>query len=919
MSTFRVYEVAEELGVESSQLIGILREMEVPVRSHMSVVDEGQIARLHARLERERRTGSAAPASRSEASSRRRRRRRVKPEPIELLLEDAPAEEEVEEGPDWLEVEEEFETEAAVESMEASAAEAEVAEVEVLEEAEPELEVAPVVEAELEVELELDALPAAEAEPDEPQEVEVVEDVGEEILELAPEATQEPDVVPEAVEPEGEAPKRRKRKPKPVRRGMPSTPTASSAPTASAEPTASAAPGGTVRIQAEGYTVDGRRKPRPEQRRRQRRVDQDAVQENVKRTLAAIESGTGARKRKREAPSAEQEAELERQALEAEAEKTRVRVNEFLTVSEFADLIEVPPQQIITSAFKNLGLMVTINQRLDFDQIELICEEFGFEAVREQAYEADLQDLTEEVDTEEDLLPRAPVVTVMGHVDHGKTSLLDHLRQTNVIAGEAGGITQHIGAYRLELDGGRSVTFLDTPGHEAFTAMRARGAEITDVVVLVVAADDAVMPQTIEAISHAKNAGVPIIVAINKVDLPAADVPKVQQDLLSHDVVLEEFGGDVLSAAVSAKTGQGVDELLEKVLLQAELLELKANPNRPAGGTVVEAQLDRGMGPVATVLVQSGTLKVGDNFICGLFGGRVRALLDERDKNVEEAGPSMPVRVLGLEGVPQAGDSLMVAEAERTKEISGRRQQLEREKDMRRRQKGTRLADVFDATVQAGEGAVLNLVIKADTDGSVQALSDSLERLSTGEVMVEVIHRGVGAINESDVLLALTSSAAIIGFHVRPDAGARDLSQREGIEIRSYDVIYEAVEDMRLALEGLLKPEEREVIVGAAEVRKLFRVPKAGTVAGCYVADGVIQRNLPVHLIRDQVRIYSGKIDSLKRFKDDVREVREGYECGISIEGYNDIKEGDLIESYRIDEIARTLAESAAATETATT
>ncbi len=919
MSTFRVYEVAEELGVESSQLIGILREMEVPVRSHMSVVDEGQIARLHARLERERRTGSAAPASRSEASSRRRRRRRVKPEPIELMLEDAPAEEEIEEVPAWLEAEEEMEAEAAAEALEESAAEAEVAEVEVLEEAEAELEVAPEAEAEPEVELEVDASPPAEAEPEEPQEVEVLEAVDEEILEPAAEATQEPGVVPEAVEPEGEAPKRRKRKPKPVRRGMPSTPTASSAPTASAEPTASAAPGGTVRIQAEGYTVDGRRKPRPEQRRRQRRVDQDAVQENVKRTLAAIESGTGARKRKREAPSAEQEAEIERQALEAEAEKTRIRVNEFLTVSEFADLIEVPPQEIITSAFKNLGLMVTINQRLDFDQIELICEEFGFEAVREEAYEADLQDLTEEVDTEEELLPRAPVVTVMGHVDHGKTSLLDHLRQTNVIAGEAGGITQHIGAYRLELDGGRSVTFLDTPGHEAFTAMRARGAEITDVVVLVVAADDAVMPQTIEAISHAKNAGVPIIVAINKVDLPAADVPKVQQDLLSHDVVLEEFGGDVLSAAVSAKTGQGVDELLEKVLLQAELLELKANPSRPAGGTVVEAQLDRGMGPVATVLVQSGTLKVGDNFICGLFGGRVRALLDERDKNVEEAGPSMPVRVLGLEGVPQAGDSLMVAEAERAKEISGRRQQLEREKDMRRRQKGTRLADVFDDTVQAGEGAFLNLVIKADTDGSVQALSDSLERLSTGEVMVEVIHRGVGAINESDVLLALTSSAAIIGFHVRPDAGARDLSQREGIEIRSYDVIYEAVEDMRLALEGLLKPEEREVIVGAAEVRKLFRVPKVGTVAGCYVADGVIQRNLPVHLIRDQVRIYSGKIDSLKRFKDDVREVREGYECGISIEGYNDIKEGDLIESYRIDEIARTLAESAAATETATT
>ncbi len=880
MSTFRVYEVAEELGVESSQLISILREMEVPVRSHMSVVDEGQIARLHARLERERRTGSAAPASRSEASSRRRRRRPVKPEPIEPLLEDAaPAEEEIE-------------GEVSVESMEASVADAE-----------PELEIALEAEAEPEVGLEIDA------EPEEPQEVEVEEAVAEEIL--------EPVDVSEATKPEAGAPKRAKRKPKPVRRGMPATPTASASPTASADPTASAAPGGTVRIKAEGYTVDGRRKPRPEQRRRQRRVDQDAVQENVKRTLAAIEGGTGGRKRKREAPSAEQEAELERQAIEAEAEKTRVRVNEFLTVSEFAHLIEVPPQQIITSAFKNLGLMVTINQRLDFDQIELVCEEFGFEAVREQAYEADLQDLTEEVDTEEDLLPRAPVVTVMGHVDHGKTSLLDHLRQTNVIAGEAGGITQHIGAYRLELDGRKSITFLDTPGHEAFTAMRARGAEITDVVVLVVAADDAVMPQTIEAISHAKNAGVPIIVAINKVDLPAADVPKVQQDLLSHDVVLEEFGGDVLSAAVSAKTGQGLDELLEKVQLQAELLELKANPNRPARGTVVEAQLDRGMGPVATVLVQSGTLKVGDNFICGLFGGRVRALLDERDKNVEEAGPSMPVRVLGLEGVPQAGDSLMVAESERTKEISERRQQLEREKDMRRRQKGTRLTDLFE-TVEDGEGAILDLVIKADTDGSVQALSDSLERLSTGEVMVEVIHRGVGAVNESDVLLASTSSAAIIGFHVRPDAGARDLAQREGIEIRSYDVIYEAVEDMRLALEGLLKPEELEVIVGTAEVRKLFRVPKVGTVAGCYVADGVIERKLPVHLVRDQLRIYSGKVDSLKRFKDDVREVREGFECGISIEGYNDVKEGDLIESYRIDEIARTLAESAAATETAT-
>jgi translation initiation factor IF-2 len=671
-----------------------------------------------------------------------------------------------------------------------------------------------------------------------------------------------------------------------------------------------------VRIQAEGYTVDGRRKPRAE-KRRQRNVDQGAVKENVRRTLAALEGSGGGRKRRREAPSAQQEAELERQALEAEAEKKRVRVNEFLTVAELGDLISVSAGQVITSAFKNLGLMVTINQRLDFDQIELICEEFGYEAAREEAYEAEISELTEEEEEEAgDLSPRAPVVTVMGHVDHGKTSLLDHIRQTNVIAGEAGGITQHIGAYRVDLGDEHTVTFLDTPGHEAFTAMRARGAELTDVVVLVVAADDAVMPQTVEAISHAKNAGVPIIVAINKIDLPAADVSKVQQDLLTHGVVLEEFGGDVLSEPVSAKTGQGVDELLEKILLQAELLELKANPERRGRGTVVEAQLDRGMGPVATVLVQSGTFRVGDDFICGLFGGRVRAMLDERGQNVESAGPSMPVRILGLEGVPQAGDSIVGVDAERAREIAGRRQQLEREKDIRRRQSGARLEELFD-TVQAGQVTRLNLVIKADTDGSVQALSDALERLSTDEVRVEVIHRGVGAVNESDVLLASTSSAAIIGFHVRPDVKARDVAQRESIEIRYYDVIYEVVEDIRMALEGLLRPEEVERILGTAEVRQLFRIPKVGTVAGCYVSDGVMQRNLPVHLVRDQVRIFSGKIASLKRFKDDAREVREGYECGISIEGYNDIKEGDLIECYRIDEVARTLEESAAASESA--
>ncbi len=888
MSTYRVYEVAEELGVGSAQLIQILREMDVPVRSHMSVVDEGQIARLHARLERERRTGSAAPAKSSGSASRRRRR--AKPEPREIQASEVSEElVNLEESPF-----EEIVAQRGGEGVGILTAESEVQrpDVEELEELLAADEVPEAIETAEKADVPEEAA-AAVGTP----EVVVEEEAAEEETPVEPE---------EAVEPATTASERPRRKPKPVRRGMPAAPAA---------PAASAAPSGAVRIQAEGYTIDGRRKPGAE-KRRQRKVDQGAVEENVRRTLAALEGSGGGRKRRREAPSAQQEAELERQALEAEAEKKRVRVNEFLTVAELADLISTSAGQIITSAFKNLGLMVTINQRLDFDQIELICEEFGYDAAREEAYEAEIREVTDEAEEAEDLSPRAPVVTVMGHVDHGKTSLLDYVRQTNVIAGEAGGITQHIGAYRLKLGDGHSVTFLDTPGHEAFTAMRARGAEITDVVVLVVAADDAVMPQTVEAISHAKNAGVPIIVAINKIDLPAADVSKVQQDLLNHGVVLEDFGGDVLAAPVSAKTGEGVDELLEKIILQAELLELKANPEQRGRGTVVEARLDRGMGPVATVLVQNGTFRVGDDFICGLFGGRVRAILDERGQNVESAGPSMPVRILGLEGVPQAGDSIVGVEAERAREIAGRRQQLEREKDIRRRQRGARLEELFD-TVQAGEVTRLNLVIKADTDGSVQALSDALERLSTDEVRVEVIHRGVGAVNESDVLLASTSSAAIIGFHVRPDVKARDLAQREGIEIRSYDVIYEVVEDIRMALEGLLRPEEVERILGTAEVRQLFRIPKVGTVAGCYVSDGVMQRNVPVHLVRDQVRIFSGKIDSLKRFKDDVREVREGYECGISIEGYNDVKEGDLIECYRIDEVARTLAESAAASESA--
>ncbi|MEE9207972.1 MAG: translation initiation factor IF-2 [Gemmatimonadota bacterium] len=861
MAKYRVFELAEELGVESSHLIQILHQMDVRVRSHMSSVDEVMVSRLHARLERERRSGEADEAD-GPAGTKRRRRRKP-PAVVDPTLEEAE------------------ESVGDAESEEPAAAEAEA------------------IEEAGGVDAVADAAEADEAERPAA------------VAEEAPEADQveEPAAVAEAAEEpapvEAEAEPGLTIKPSPVRTGLPE------ARPEPATPLASAGPGGTVRIQAEGYTADGRKRSRREKKRKGS-VDREAVQENVKKTLAAMGGGTSRRRRRDTGPT-QQEVEREEREAQEEVERTTVRVNEFLTVAELADQLGTSVQEIIASSFKNLGLMITINQRLDFDQIELICDEFAFDVVKEEAYEADLVEDQLEAEDEASLEPRAPVVTVMGHVDHGKTSLLDHLRETNVIAGESGGITQHIGAYHLQLPDGRSVAFLDTPGHEAFTAMRARGAEMTDVVILVVAADDAVMPQTIEAISHAKNAGVPMVVAINKVDLPSANVLKVKQDLLAKEVILEEFGGTVLSAEVSAKTGQGMEELLEKVLLQAELLELTANPSGPARGTVVESELDRGMGPVATVLIQSGQLEIGDDFICGLHGGRVRALLDERGTAVTEAGPSVPVRILGLGGVPQAGDRLLVLEASRVREIVARRRQLEREKSMRRGKVGTQLEDVFER-IKAGQVATLNLVIKGDTDGSVQALSDSFERLSTSEVAVKVIHRGVGAVNERDVLLASTSEAAIIGFHVRPEPKARSVAQRDGVQIRVYNVIYEAVEDVRLALEGLLEPEERDVVIGSAEVRELFRVPKAGTVAGCYVVDGTMQRNATVRLLREFVQIYEGKIGSLRRFKDDVREVKEGYECGIAIEGYDDIKVGDVIECFRVEQVARSLSESAAAT-----
>jgi translation initiation factor IF-2 len=613
---------------------------------------------------------------------------------------------------------------------------------------------------------------------------------------------------------------------------------------------------------------------------------------------------------RRDDGSAREELEAQRREM-AERERKTVHVNEFITVSELAETLGISASQIVGFAFKNLGLMITINQRLDFDQIEMVAGEFGFQAMREEEYAAPAEEIAK--DAPEDLNWRPPVVTIMGHVDHGKTSLLDYIRTATVVAGEAGGITQHIGAYHVSLPDRRAITFLDTPGHEAFTAMRARGAQITDIVVLVVAADDQVMPQTIEAISHAKNAGVPIVVAINKIDLPNANVAKVKQDLLQHGVVLEDFGGDTLHTQISAKKGTNVQELLDQILLQAEILDLKANADRRASGTVIEAQLDPGKGAVATVLVQNGTLRVGDDFIVGMYSGRVRALLDERGKVVKEAGPAIPVQVLGLNGTPTAGDQFIVVEdAQSARDIAQRRERLDREARSRRTTKGAVTLEDFMTQAAAGETRMLNLIIKADQGGPAEALADALQQLSNDEVQVDVIQRGVGAISESDILLAKTAGAIIIGFHVRPDTKARASAEREGVDIKLYRVIYDAVSDVRAALEGLLRPEQRDVVTAEIEVREVFKVPKAGTIAGSFVRSGTVTRGNRIRVIRDGVEVYEGTIDSLRRFKDDVREVREGFECGIGIANFNDIKLGDVLETYRTEEVARTLQPSPA-------
>ncbi|RMF56509.1 MAG: translation initiation factor IF-2 [Calditrichaeota bacterium] len=633
-------------------------------------------------------------------------------------------------------------------------------------------------------------------------------------------------------------------------------------------------------------------------RKKKKVVDEKEVETSLKKTLAEIkDAGTGKKKRKKVKDKTGEVVEEERNVI---------KVTEFITTQDLANLLNVSPTEIIGKCLE-LGLMVTINQRLDMDTITLLAEEYGYEVEEEEEIGSHfLEMLEEEEDAPEDLEPRPPVVTVMGHVDHGKTSLLDYIRKTNVVAKESGGITQHIGAYEVELEDGRKITFLDTPGHEAFTAMRARGAQATDIVVLVIAADDRVMPQTEEALDHAKAAGVPIIFALNKVDKPNADPDAIRKQLAERNVLVEDWGGTYQCVEVSAKTGQNIHELLEKILLEAELLELKANPNKRARGIILEAQLDKGRGPVATVLVSDGTLKVGDVFVAGTQWGRVRAMIDDKGQRVESAGPSKPVQILGLTGLPEAGDKLIVLEDEKNaREIAYQRQQLKREQDFRQVRLTT--LDELSRQIEAGNVKELNIIVKADVDGSAQALTDALYRLSTEDVEVQVIRKAVGAISESDVILAAASQAIIIGFNVRPTLKAKELAEKEKVDIRVYKVIYDAIEDVKKALEGLLEPEVKEVTIGTLEVRETFKISRIGTVAGCYVLSGKIHRNANVRLIRNDVEVYDGKLSSLKRFKDDVREVQAGYECGLTLENFNDIKPGDIIEVYELVEEARTL------------
>ncbi len=662
--------------------------------------------------------------------------------------------------------------------------------------------------------------------------------------------------------------------------------------------------GGSNGQQGGGKKDKNRGRNRNERQQNNTPVNQEDVQKQVKETLARLtnkqtKKSVKWRKEKREEMHNRELANQQREA----AENSIIKITEFVTANDLANLMNVPVNQVIATCM-NLGLMVSINQRLDAETINIVAEEFGFttEYVSAEVSEA----IATEEDSDEDLVPRPPIVTVMGHVDHGKTSLLDYIRNANVIAGEAGGITQHIGAYNVKLADGRHITFLDTPGHEAFTAMRARGAKVTDLAIIIVAADDNVMPQTVEAINHATAAGVPMVFAINKIDKPAANPDQIKQELANMNYLVEEWGGKYQSQDISAKKGIGVEDLMEKVLLEAEMLELKANPNRNAVGSVIESSLDKGRGYVATVLVQNGTLRVGDVVLAGTHFGKVKAMFNERNQRITEAGPAVPVLILGLNGAPQAGDTFNVMESEQeAREIANKREQLQRELSLRTKKRPG--LEELGRRRALNDFHELNLVVKGDVDGSVEALSDSLIKLSTPEIQVNVLHKGVGAISESDVTLAAASDAIIIGFQVRPSAAARREAEKEGVEIRLYSVIYKAIEEVRDAMEGLLSPEIKEEIIGNAEVLQTYHISKVGTIAGAIVRDGRIKARSKVRVVRDGIVIYTGDLGSLKRFKDDVKEVVSGYDCGLSVQGYNDIREGDIIEAFEEVEVKKTL------------
>ena len=633
-------------------------------------------------------------------------------------------------------------------------------------------------------------------------------------------------------------------------------------------------------------------------------ISAEEAQKRVRETLAKLQGvgKTSSVKNRRDKRQAHRDIAAEETSQKAASIQT-IKIAEFATASELASMMNVSVKEIVTTCM-GLGMMISINQRIDAETIQMLAEDFGFKV---EFVGADVQESIEEIiDSEDEMETRAPIITIMGHVDHGKTSLMDYIRETNVIAGESGGITQHIGAYEVTLDNGKQIAFLDTPGHEAFTAMRARGAKVTDIVVVVVAADDRVMPQTKEAISHAQAAGVPIIFAINKIDKPTADPEKIKGELAEMNLLVEDWGGKYQSQDISAKAGTGVPEILDKILLEAEMLDLKANPKRLAKGTVIEASLDKGKGYLSTILVQTGTIKVGDYVLAGSFSGKVKALLNERGEARKDAGPSTPVVLLGLDGAPTAGDEFHVIESEQeAKKIASRRAQLQREQNIRTQKHLT--LDEIGRRIALGGFQEINVIVKGDVDGSIEALSDSLQQLSTDEIKVNIIQKAVGQISESDVMLAAASDAIIIGFQVRPSLQARKLAEAEQIDIRLYSIIYKAIEELKLAMEGMLSPDFEEKIVCNIEIRDVFKISKVGTIAGCMVLDGSLTKNTGVRIIRDGVVVYTGKLSSLKRFKDDVNEVKKGFECGMSIENFNDIKVGDIIEGYTEVEVKRTL------------